>query len=68
MANDAWEIFINSCVENEDIKKCKTYKEVKKTIRAMLKPYEGKASKSKLDFIADDTTESVCLRMGIPQE
>jgi hypothetical protein len=69
MAKDNWERFIDSCVEDDDIKKCKTYKEVNNIIRTELKKaYEGKASVDKILAIADDATESVCLRMGIPQE
>lgn len=69
MVKDNWERFIDSCVEDDDIKKCKTYKEVNNIIRTELKKaYEGKASVAKILAIADDATESVCLRMGIPQE
>ena len=69
MAKDNWERFIDSCVEDDGIKKCKTYKEVNNIIRTELKKtYEGKASVDKILAIADDATESVCLRMGIPQE
>lgn len=68
MAKDNWEIFIDSCVEREDIKKCKKYKEVYNIIRTMLKPYKGKVSDGKIKAIADDATESICLRMGIAQD
>ena len=69
MAKGNWEIFIDSCVNDERIKKCKTYKEINKIIRADLKKaYEGKASMGKILAVADDATESVSLRMGMPQD
>lgn len=30
--------------------------------------YKGSASRDRIDLIADDFAESVCLKLGIPQE
>lgn len=68
MEKDAWDKFIDSCVEDESIKQCKTSKEIRNIMLAELKKaYAGKASMGKIEAVADDATESICLRMGIPQ-
>ena len=61
--NDNWEKFIQSCIEDENIKKCKTSKEINDTIFSELKKaYKNKASIARIKAVADDATESICLR------
>ena len=68
MANERWERFIQSCIEDENIKKCKTSKEINDTIFGELKKaYKNKASIASIKAVADDATESVCLRLNIAQ-
>ena len=66
--NDNWEKFIQSCIEDEQIKKCKTYKEVSNVMYAELKKaYKNKAPLARIKAVADDATESICLRLNIAQ-
>jgi hypothetical protein len=67
MEKDNWELFIDSCIEDDNIKACKTSKEIHDVILTELKKSFGSVSVGKLDAIADDATESICLRIGLPQ-
>ena len=51
-------------------KGAKTYKEVRKTIfDELLAQYKKKgAQKARVESVTDDLTESVALKMGIPQD
>lgn len=63
---DSWERFIQSCLEDDKIKNCKTSKEISNVILSELKrTYQGKAPMWKIKAIAEDAAESVSLRMNI---
>ena len=69
MAKDNWDKFIDECVEDSEIKVCKTSKEVHDImLREFKRAYEGKVSMGRIEAFADDATESICLRLHIPQE
>ena len=58
--------FAAKCCKEDDIIACKTSKEVFKIINDFLqKKYEGKAAESYIRSIADDVTESICLKLNI---
>lgn len=53
--------FVDYCKE----KSCKNAKDVKNVIKAYLtEQYGGKAPKARINGIADDFAESVCLELG----
>lgn len=61
-----WEKFIDECVQDERIKKCTTDTQVFNIInRDLQKQYKGKAPVTRIAFVAEDITESICIRMGI---
>ena len=61
---DPMELFIQSCLNDESIKQCKSEDEVVAIIDAALqKDYKGKAPVAKIRAIAEDAAESVWLRM-----
>ena len=63
---DNWERFIQSCLEDDKIKNCKTSEEINNVILSELKrAYQGKAPMWKIKAIAEDAAESVSLRMNI---
>ncbi len=67
--NDPIGLFADKCCKDADILKCKTYKEVFNEINTYLQSvYKGMATKEHIANIADDVTESVCLKLNIPQD
>jgi len=65
---DNWERFIDSCVADSEIKECKDSKGVRNVmLRELKKAYKGKASLERIKAVADDATESICLRLNLPQ-
>lgn len=65
---NGFEKFVNQCCEDKDILACKTSEEVREEIYGCVYPaYKGKASDGKINAVIDDITESVCLRLNIPQ-
>lgn len=69
MAKDPIKQFVEQCCKDKDILACKTYKEVFNEINACLqKTYKGRASTAKIESVADDVAESVCLKLNIPQD
>jgi hypothetical protein len=61
-----YEKFIKQCVSFCKTANMKTKEEVFKWMNGELqKDYEGKAPKWKIESVAEDVTESICLKMGI---
>lgn len=59
-------IFADQCCKDKDILKCKTRKEVFNEINNFLQTsYKGRASVEHIKNVADDVTESVCIKLGI---
>lgn len=68
MAQDPIGQFAEQCCKDADILKCKTRDEVFNEINTYLQnAYKGRASKEHIANVADDVTESVCLKLNIPQ-
>jgi hypothetical protein len=64
----AYELLIKQCCEDSAIKNSKTSNEVRQILYEFIYPeYKGKASVEKINAVIDDITESVCLRLNIPQ-
>ena len=69
MAKDSIGQFAEQCCKDKDILACKTRKEVFNEINTFLQnAYKGRASVAKIEAVADDVTESVCLKLNIPQD
>lgn len=66
---EGFDKFVEECV-----KRCKqanftTWSQVFGWLNKTLqKQYLGKASREKIKSVAEDFTESICLKMGIPQD
>ena len=61
--------FVEQCCNDEEIRSCKTYKEVHAIIHeALFKAYVGRASTERINAVVDDIVESICLTLNIPQE
>lgn len=61
--------FADQCCKDKDILKCKTRKEVFNEINNCLQAaYKGKASVEHIRNVADDVTESVCIKLKIQDD
>lgn len=61
--------FADVCCKDQNILKCKNSKEVFNEINTFLQEkYNGKASVEHIKHIAEDVTESVCLKLNLPIE
>lgn len=62
----AWDKMISDFCNEEEIKACKDRKDVYKVINDYLQEkYNGRAPKAHIANVADDVTESICLKMGL---
>ena len=60
--------FADQCCKDKDILACTTREQVFNQINDCLQTaYKGRASKAKIEAVADDVTESVCIKLNIPQ-
>lgn len=63
-----WVKMIEAFCGEPEIKKCQTYQEVYKEIEEFLSHKYPNSSAEKIQEVSDDITESICLRMNIPQK
>lgn len=60
--------FINQCAYFCKTAGLETQKQVYEWLLAdLMETYKGKAPKWKLEWVAEDITESICLKLNIPQ-
>ena len=64
--NKAWDKLVNSICGEDEIKACKSSSEVRSVLRKWLQgKYKGQMHVGKINAVADDLAESVCLKLGI---
>lgn len=62
----AWNKLVSSICGEKEIKACKSSSEVRSVLRKWLQDKcKGKAHVGKINAVADDIAESVCLKLGI---